>query len=76
MAEITKNTEKSTESTVVDAEQKEEFKEEEYIPTIEEGQFDPTCDDGLELTNSQRSSTTSWSLDELSILWSLDSRLG
>jgi hypothetical protein len=43
MAEITKkNTEKSTESKVVDAEKKEEVKEEEYIPTIEEGQSTPT----------------------------------
>ena len=52
MAEITKkNTEKSTDSKVVDAEKKEEVKEEEYIPTIEEGQSDPTCNDQLELTN-------------------------
>jgi hypothetical protein len=52
MAEITKkNTEKSTDSKVVDAEKKEEVKEEEYIPTIEEGQFDPTCNDELKLTN-------------------------
>ena len=52
MAEITKkNTEKSTESKVVDAEKKEEVKEEEYIPTIEEGQSTPTCNDESELTN-------------------------
>lgn len=77
MAEITKkNTEKSTESKVVDAAKKEEVKEEEYIPTIEEGQFDPTCNDELELTKPQRSSTTSWSLVELSTLWNLDIRLG
>ena len=45
MAEITKkNTEKSTDSKVVDAEKKEEVKEEEYIPTIEEGQSNPTHD--------------------------------
>ena len=56
MAEITKkNTEKSTESKVVDAAKKEEVKEEEYIPTIEEGQFDPTCNDELELTNPRGS---------------------
>jgi hypothetical protein len=52
MAEITKkNTEKSTDSKAVDAEKKEEVKEEEYIPTIEEGQSTPTCNDESELTN-------------------------
>jgi len=52
MAEITKkNTEKSTDSKVVDAEKKEEVKEEEYIPTIEEGQSNSTCNDESELTN-------------------------
>jgi hypothetical protein len=57
MAEITKkNTEKSTESKVVDAEKKEEVKEEEYIPTIEEGQYDPTGNDESKLTNPRGSS--------------------
>jgi len=39
MAEITKKeTEKSDATKVVDSEKKEEVKEAEYIPTIEEGQ--------------------------------------
>lgn len=43
MAEITKNNkEKSADSKVVEVEKKEEVKEEEYIPTIEEGQSNPT----------------------------------
>ena len=40
MAEITKKeTEKSDATKVVDSEKKEEVKEAEYIPTIEEGQL-------------------------------------
>jgi hypothetical protein len=44
MAEITKNNTEKTETVKdVEAEKKEEVKEEEYIPTIEEGQFNSSC---------------------------------